>query len=48
MEEGVVKVRFRADRIEGPAIPTPDLLNEVLAEVCTLLILFCVVEVDLQ
>ena len=47
MEEGVVEVGFRTDGIECSSVPTPDLLYEVLAEVCAFLVLLRVVEMYL-
>ena len=47
MEEGVVEVGFGADGVEGAAVPTADLLDEVFAELGALLVLLRVVEVDL-
>ena len=47
VEEGVVEVGFRADRIERSSVPAADLLDEVLAEVCAFLILLRVIEMDL-
>lgn len=48
MEEGVVEVGFSTNRVECAPIPTSDLLNEVLAELCTLLVRVRVVKIDLE
>ena len=48
MEERVVEVGFRADRVEGASVPGANLVDEVGAEVGAFLVLFGVVEVDLS
>ena len=47
VEEGIVKVRFRADGVEGASIPCADLFDKVGAEICARFEGLRVVEVDL-
>lgn len=48
MEEGEVEVGFCTYRIQSAAVEGAELVNELIAEVGTLLVLLCVVEVDLR
>ena len=48
MKERVVEVRLRAYGIEGTSIPRSNLLDKVLTELGAFVVLFRVVEVDLE